>query len=302
MGRRIVGPLVILMIVGGLVTTACSKTTVDPLGSARPPTMVEARFVATDAAGTTSQLVEDATALNIRLRTLGIADTATVRDRAVEVLGPVKLPVPTSNLTAVGLLQIRPALCQAPPYAPAAPSAAAGSLPTTCSSSRYSLRAPNLTVNVASGVSNQSSIAPDPTLAAYPSSSAAYDDSHPGNSVLIPVDGESGVRCLLGPAALSGTAVVSAQAAFANPQWFVDVTLTASGATRWDAVARDNFHQIIGIDVDGRAVSLPLIQPTDAEAISFDGRMEISGPFTKRTAQNLAADLASGPLATPLSS
>jgi preprotein translocase subunit SecD len=65
-------------------------------------------------------------------------------------------------------------------------------------------------------------------------------------------------------------------------------------------VARRFFHEILTIDFDGQVVSAPVIEPTQARFNSFDGRLEISGNFTRRSAEILATDLNSGPLVTPL--
>ena len=65
-------------------------------------------------------------------------------------------------------------------------------------------------------------------------------------------------------------------------------------------LAEKYFHEIIGIDLDGRAVSAPLIEPSGSSFTSFGGRKQISGDFNKTTAEELAAVLDSGPLAAPL--
>jgi preprotein translocase subunit SecD len=254
-----------------------------------------------DRTTSTHQLVDDADDLSLRLGSFGDRSaTATVRGHAIDVLGTEGLPVPTSVLLITGTFQIRPALCESAPYRAAASDTAAGPLPAVCSSNRYSLEEPNLTVDTSTAVSNLSTITPDPALASHPSSSATYNDSHPESPVLVPLLGASGLRYLLGPSGLNGSAVASARAAFEAPQWIVDVTFTDAGGSAWDALVQKYFHEIIGIDLDGRAVSAPLNEPSQSTFTSFGGRMQIGGDFDRLTADELAAVLNSGPLATPL--
>ena len=182
------------------------------------------------------------------------------------------------------------------------PSTIVGSLPSACSAARYSLLAPNLTVDESTGNSDEGSIAPDPALASYPSTSAAANDSNPDTAVLVAVDAAAADRDLLGPVVLDHRAVASARADSQDAQWLVDVTLTEAGASAWDAVAKQYFHEVLAFDVDGVAVSAPLMQPSQATFTSFDGKIQVSGNLTERTATQLAAILTSGPLTVALSS
>ena len=193
-------------------------------------------------------------------------------------------------------LQFRPALCQVAPYTPPKKGTTLPPLPSTCSASQYSLLAPTLTVNSSTGNSNQASIAFDPVLAAYRSTTPAADDSHPHSAVLVPLLNGGGQRLLLGPSELSGTAVASAQANFVSPNWVVNATLTGKGSVGWDNLSKKYFHEIIGIDLDGQVVSDPLTLPSQATWTSFAGRVQISGTFTQTEAQDLALDLNYGSL------
>jgi len=285
----------------GLVAAGCSGTPAARSGSSAGGAEVTATFSAVETAASTVELTDDATVLTARLHALGDAGAfAAVRGRAIVVLGTTHLPAPVDDLSATGLFQVRPALCESGPYKPAASTAVAAPLPSGCSSERYSLLTPNLTVDDSTGSSNLGSIPPDPVLASYPSSSAAYDDSHPQSPVLVPDLNDSGVRYLLGPTVLNETAVAKARATFENPAWIVDATFTGAGAVQWDTVARKYFHELIGIDVDAQALSVPLTQPAQSTFTSFDGRVQISGNFSRSSAEQLAAVLESGPLATPL--
>ena len=193
-------------------------------------------------------------------------------------------------------LQFRPALCQVAPYTKPKKGTKLGPLPSTCSSSSYSLLAPNLTVDTSSGTSNQSSIAFDPVLTSYRSTTPAADDANPHKAVLVPLLNGDGQRLLLGPSELSGTAVASAQAQFISPNWVVNATFTSKGSTGWDNLSKKYFHEIIGIDLDGQVVSDPLTLPSQATWTSFAGRVQISGSFTQTEAQDLALDLNYGSL------
>jgi hypothetical protein len=262
---------------------------------------VVATFVPVSRSVSGQQLADDANRLVRRLSAFGDSSASVdVRGRSVVVLGGTRLPVPASVLLASGTLQFRPVLCGSAPYTTPTDGTKLGPLPDACSSSAYSLQAPNLTVNVSTGNSNESSIPFDPALSPYQSSTSTYNNAHPHSPVLLPVQGGSGVRYLLGPSELSGSAVASAQAAFQARQWVVDVTLTGPGAVGFDALSEKYFHEIIGIDVDGTVVSAPLTQPAQAAFTSFAGRVQISGSFSKAEAQNLAASFDSGPLAAPL--
>jgi hypothetical protein len=267
-----------------------------------------ATLVPTSATATGPQLRADAVRLAERLHSYGHnADNVAVRGRSVVIVGRTRLPVAASVLVAPGVLQIRPVLCSADGLnatttTPLTPP------PAACSAPQYSLQAPNMDVNVQSGTSNQASIDPDPVLAGYATTTPADNDANPGSPVLVPAadpgDGGGGTnnasRYLLGPAAMDGSAIASAQATFASPQWVVDVQLTDAGSVQWDTVAQQYFHEILAIDVDGQVVSAPLTQPSQAAFASFEGKVQIAGAFTEQEAQALAADFNSGSLATPL--
>jgi hypothetical protein len=284
----------------GLVAAGCSGTPAGPSGSSAGETVVITTLAALNPSVSTQGLYADATVLTERLHLLGDAHaSAQLRGRAIVVLGTGNLPVPVGDLVAPGVFQIRPALCQAAAYTPAASGAVTPPLPPGCSSERYSLLTPNLTVE-SSGNSNADSISPDPVLASYPSSTAAYDDSHPLSPVLVPVSGDGGVRDLLGPALINGAAVASAGAVFRNPSWTVDVTFTRAGASQWDAAAKAYFHEFLAMDVDAQALTVALTQPSQATFTSFAGKVQISGSFTRSAAEQLAAILGSGPLTAPL--
>ena len=83
--------------------------------------------------------------------------------------------------------------------------------------------------------------------------------------------------------------------------WVVDYTLAGSaGSALWDKVAQENFHQLLGIELDGEVYSAPIIQPTQSSFSSFQGRGEISGSLTQQDAQNLAQAMNFGALPVTL--
>lgn len=194
-------------------------------------------------------------------------------------------------------LQFRPVLCFAgPPTTPLTK----GALPTSCSSASYALTAANLAVNTSTG-QPANNIGPDPALSPYPSTTPAQNDAEPNADVLVPASpdsGQSGVRYLLGPTGVLGTAISpgSAVAQFISPNWVVNVDLTGTGSTAWDKLSQQQFHAYVAIDLDGFVESAPLTQPSQAAFSSFMGKVQISGNFTQASSQNLALVLNAGAL------
>jgi preprotein translocase subunit SecD len=208
-----------------------------------------------------------------------------------------------STLGNTAQLFFRPALCYAPPYTPTKGSTPpTGTLPTCASTAQ--LTATNLQVTPNSsnvnGYTSNSNIPDDPQFAAYPSTPSANDDKN-ATVILPPSSSAQGTgRYVLGPAALTGSAVHSASAQLVNSQWAVSIVLTSSGSTAWDTLAQQQFHAIIGIDLDGQVISAPITQPTAASFSSFNGQVQISGSFTQSQAQTLATELNFGALPVKL--
>ena len=224
-------------------------------------------------------------------------------DVVVQLPG-IKNPQSVINLIGqTAQMQFRPVLCFAPPYSPPAKTQTVpASLPGTCSASQYDLTAANLAVNTSTQQPGNQ-IGSDPGLAPYPSSTPNYNDTHANSTVLVPAapaSGQTGLRYLLGPSGVPGSAVHSAQAQFQTPNWTVLVSLTSSGSTLWDRLAQQQFHAYIAIDLDGQVQSAPLTQPGQASFSSFQGKVQITGNFTQTSAQNLALVLNYGSLPVQL--
>lgn len=199
-------------------------------------------------------------------------------------------PAATPLAVAAGrsTVLIRPVLCFAPPYAASAP-VITGSVPACASP--YDLSASGLDVTPSKAAPagfTSNNVAPDPALAGYPNSTT---DS--ANQVVLTSGSNQvrGGRYLLGPSELRLSAA-NAESVVAQRgrvgQWIVTVHLTSAASSVWDRVAQENFHQMIAIDLNGKVVIAPLMQPLRASFTSFDGAMGI-GPLGASTARSLAA-------------
>ncbi|HEY3942784.1 MAG TPA: protein translocase subunit SecD [Acidimicrobiales bacterium] len=256
-----------------------------------------------------SDLDETVNILSNRVDALGVSGASVGtqgNDIAVSIPG-VKDPQTILNtIGKTAQLYFRPVLCYAP--APNATAKAAAkkaqqkggslpALPSNCASS-YQLVTSNLSgsASSSSGVSYQ--IPPDPSLAAYPTSTT----DNPKATVLQGgLPGSGGVRYLEGPAQLTGRAVKTALAQQSQVgAWVVNISLTGAGSTGWDKMTQQYFHEIIGIELDGVVQSAPITQPSQTSWTSFDGSVEISGNFTQSSAQSLAVALQFGSLPVPL--
>lgn len=190
---------------------------------------------------------------------------------------------------------IRPVLCYAPPLTLGSGQAATTDPLPICAPSSQ-LTATNLEVRLdPSGgngyTSNAAGVGADPQFARYPSTSPGNDDLN--STVLLPSQSrtQGSGRFVLGPAALTRSAIKSASAQLVNNQWAINITFTDAGAAQWDTLAQQQFHAIIGIDVGGKVASAPVMQPTQTSFSSFNGRMQFSGSFTEKQAKALAASL-----------
>jgi preprotein translocase subunit SecD len=69
---------------------------------------------------------------------------------------------------------------------------------------------------------------------------------------------------------LSATDVESASAhKIRIGQWVVKMHLSAEGVAAFDRIAPENFHEFLAIDIGGKVVSTPLVQPNQASFSSL---------------------------------
>jgi hypothetical protein len=210
---------------------------------------------------------------------------------------------PVAAASAAGaVVYFRPVLCFAAPYAAPA-GAPSGSVPTStepipaCAAGSQ-LSASNLEVMPDNGGQGYSSgtVPADPQYGSYPSTSV-HSPGYASRTVLLPgargaCGGIPNGRCVLGPVEMSSRAIEKATAMRNQTgQWVVNYTTTDGGAVVWDKVTQENFHQFIGIELDGVVYSAPIIQPSQSSFSSFDGRGEISGSLTRSQALRLASAL-----------
>jgi preprotein translocase subunit SecD len=205
-----------------------------------------------------------------------------------------------NTLEQTAEMYFRPVECAGPTYSPTKVKGKTVAPPTTapvCPAANQ-LTATALNVNTSSG-DVQGNVPAWSGMSAYPS--PKNDD--PTKTVILPTaanSGWSGQRLLLGPAQVDGKDISSAQAVFNTPDWDVDLNLNSTGSKAWDALASQQFHAYIAIDLDGQVISAPITQPTQAAFSSFAGKVQISGGFTEATAKDLALDLQYGALPVTL--
>jgi preprotein translocase subunit SecD len=239
---------------------------------------------------TAADMNEVDTIITNRVNGLGVSG-ATVnlqgKDVVVSVPGVSDARAVLAAVGQTAQLLFRPVLCEASTDK----TLKSGTL-GPCGAS-YQMTAANLNVNTSTGLTNQ--IPPDPAFAGLKSTPPAQDN--PTSEVLLPALGQSGVRYVLGPSELNGTAVHSAVAQQNQAgQWVVNYSLTKTGSPAWDRVAQQNFHALVAIELDGVVQSAPIIQPNQASFTSFAGQGEISGSFTQNSAKNLAIAMNYGAL------
>src|SRR5664280_1031386 len=255
---------------------------------------------------TSDQLGTVVTILNSRVNAGTSGATVSSQGKneiAVSIPGEKNTQKVLATLGNTAQLFFRPALCYAPAETLAKGAAATtGALPTCAAGSALTLT--NLAVKPDSsnvnGYTSNNNVPVDPQFATFPSTPATSDDKNA--TVLLPGTSSSqGTgRYVLGPAMLTGTAVKSASAQLVSNQWAVSIVLTGPGSTAWDTLSQQQFHAIIGIDLDGQVISAPITQPSQAAFTSFNGQVQISGSFTQDQATTLATELNYGSLPVKL--
>ena len=200
---------------------------------------------------------------NIVVQLPGVKDA----DRALQIVGQT------------AELRFRPVLEELPPE---------NATPTTTTTSSTAPPAPDATTTTAS-----STVPPNEIPTTPPEQDAA------DQVVVLPQieDGRVVRRYRLGPTELTGRAVASARATFAQQggQWAVDFTMTGEGAEQFDQLAARNLQRQVAIVLDGVVQSAPVIQQAE-----FNGQGQISGDFSEREAKDLALVLRYGALPVEL--
>ncbi len=259
---------------------------------------------------TQADIDETVNILNLRVNGLGVSgaqvQSTGTKQISVSIPGVTNAQQVLQQIGQTARMYFRPVECFAYPQ-PIPKSSKTKVLPRgigtipACQSSTL-LTATNLGVtpnNSPQGYSSNN-VPPDPSYETIPSTSVDKSD-YSSSTVLLPgLSGACGgsYRCVLGPSEMTGHAIGSAQATQNQTgAWVVDYTLAgAANSQLWDKVAQENFHQFLGIELDGNVYSAPIIQPTQSTFTSFDGKGEISGNLTQAQAQSLAQAMNYGAL------
>lgn len=219
---------------------------------------------------------------------------------ALAIVAGITVPAGASAHRGVksDVVYFRPVLCFSPSHNRAAPDP--GPLSASSCSPTSLLNESNLGVTPKSttpGGYTVRNVDPDPALAGVPSTSARGDTA--SATVLLPAASSgvlSGVaRFVLGPAEMSSTSVDNARATrLRTGTWVVDFAVAKQDAVLWDEVAEHSFHEILGVEFQGKVVSVPIMQPSQSSFTSLNGLGEISGNLTKAEALALAHALDPG--------
>ncbi len=264
-----------------------------------------------------ADLNETVNILNLRVNGLGVSgaqvQTTGKNQISVSIPGVTDAQQVLKQIGQTARMFFRPVECFAYPQAVPKGSKTKvlppgiGTIPPCTSSTQ--LTAANLNVqpnsNVAAGYTSNN-VPPDTQYVSYPSTSV-LKPNYENSTVLLPGlaasgSGNGGERYVLGPSEMTGHSIASAQATQNQTgQWVVNYSLAgAAGSHLWDTVAGQNFHQLLGIELDGVVYSAPIIQPTQSTFTSFAGQGEISGSLTQGDAQNLAQAMNFGALPVTL--
>jgi preprotein translocase subunit SecD len=259
-----------------------------------------------------SDLNETVDILNLRVNGLGVSgaqvQTTGTNQISVSIPGVTDAQQVLNQIGQTARMYFRPVECFAYPQLSAkgkplkSPPLGIGAVPAC--TAQNELTASNLNVqaqpNTAAGYTSNN-VPPDTQYASQPSTSTEKPD-YANSTVLLPGVGNAcfntGYRCVLGPSQMTGRAIGSATATQNQTgAWVVNYTLAGSAnSALWDKVAQENFHQLLGIELDGKVYSAPIIQPTQGTFTSFNGNGEISGSLTQSDADNLAQAMNFGAL------
>ncbi len=270
-----------------------------------------------------AELQETVAILDNRVNGLGVSgaevSTAGNNEISVSIPGVKNAAALLAEIGNTAQLFFRPVLCTAYPLTLAPATSATKTSPAKpaqkpisgdktlpACGAQYATTLANLDVTPNSSVQGYSSNnpSPDPGFAQYTSTSTEAKN-YPNRTVLLPSLPAAGsstkgsLRYVLGPQQMTGNSIGSAVAQQSQTgQWEVNYTLRGpAGSAKWDKVAQENFHLLLGIELDGVVQSAPLIQPTQDTFTSFDGQGTISGGnMTEADAKSLALAMQFGSL------
>jgi preprotein translocase subunit SecD len=273
-----------------------------------------------------TELQETVSILNNRVNGLGVSgaqvSTAGNNEISVSIPGVKDAATVLKDIGNTAQLYFRPVLCTTFPLslspatkatktakAQPAEKAISGNKTLPACGASYATTLANLAVTPNSSVQGYSSanISPDPTFLNYTSTSTDVKN-YEHRDVLLPSLPTSGtstnstLRYVLGPEQMTGTSIGSAVAQQNQVgQWEVNYSLKGSaGSQLWDKVAQENFHLLLGVELDGVVQSAPLIQPGQTGFTSFAGQGTISGGgangMTETQAKSLAQAMEFGSL------
>ncbi len=266
---------------------------------------------------TQADLNETVNILNLRVNGLGVSgaqvQTTGKNQISVSIPGVTDAQQVLNQIGQTARMYFRPVLCFAypqgiPKHAKKNTVPARGIQTIPACTPSTALTQANLAVtpdNSPQGY-HSNNVPPDTQYISYPST-AVQKPGYVTSTVLLPGLAASGAaqggeRYVLGPSQMTGHSISSAQATQNQTgQWVVNYTLAgAAGSALWDRVAQANFHQLLGIELDGVVYSAPIIQPSQTAFSSFNGQGEISGNLTQSDAQNLAQAMNFGALPVSL--
>ena len=268
-----------------------------------------------------SELQETVNILNSRVNGLGVSGaqvaTSGTDEVSVSIPGVSNAAAVLATIGQTAQLYFRPVLCETTSTAflrqvvtptkkntkPGTATSGNAPLPTCAASTATT--AANLDVSTSNP--NGNAVSPDEQFSLI-TNTTTEAKNYPNRTVLLPQIAPNGTasttapRYVMGPEQMTGHAIGSAQAQQDQTgAWVVNYTLAGSAnSALWDKVAQENFHALLGIELDGNVYSAPLIQPGQATFSSFGGQGEISGNLTQANADQLAQAMQFGSLPVTL--
>src|SRR3954467_11677576 len=218
--------------------------------------------------------------------------TAQLRFRPV-----VKGPEPAAQAAAAGS-----ASAPATPSAGATPSGSAPATPSAAPPSASATPTGSAAAPSGGAASDSSVPAPGAPPVTQDEATAKYatltcDKDAPGSvdrteDYIASCSQDGKVKYVLGPAAVEGTSISHPRPGTRSGtgEWIVQLDFNTKGSAAWAAYTAANVGKNVGITLDGRVVSAPVIN----SAIS--GGTEISGSFDQQSATELANQLKYGAL------